>query len=115
MPSAGFAPVDKMCGVGITFVEDNTGALFVKSLVPGGSAAQSEQVQVPVVVSGFRVSFSNHLSVCLGGARALGSMLPFQDRECLAECLVTHVAICLYMHWFAWQMTGISFRWEMCS
>ena len=70
MPSAGFAPVDKMCGVGITFVEDNTGALFVKSLVPGGSAAQSEQVQVPVVVSGFRVSFSNHLSVCLGRARA---------------------------------------------
>ena len=37
---------DKMCGVGITFVEDSNGALYVKSLVPGGSAAQSGQVQV---------------------------------------------------------------------
>ena len=37
---------DKMCGVGITFIEDSNGALYVKSLVPGGSAAQSGQVQV---------------------------------------------------------------------
>jgi hypothetical protein len=35
-----------MCGVGITFVEDNNGALYVKSLVPGGSSARSGSVQV---------------------------------------------------------------------
>jgi hypothetical protein len=35
-----------MCGVGITFVEDNQGALYVKSLVPGGSSARSGNVQV---------------------------------------------------------------------
>ena len=37
---------EKMCGVGITFVEDNNGALYVKSLVPGGSSARSGSVQV---------------------------------------------------------------------
>jgi len=42
----GFSSAEKMCGVGITFVEDSNGALYVKSLVPGGSAAQSGQVQV---------------------------------------------------------------------
>ena len=30
---------EKLCGVGITFVEDSNGALYVKSLVNGGSAA----------------------------------------------------------------------------
>ncbi len=37
---------EKLCGVGITFVEDGNGALFVKSLVAGGSAALSGQIQV---------------------------------------------------------------------
>jgi hypothetical protein len=34
------------CGVGITFVEDQEGALVVKSLVPGGPAARSGNVMV---------------------------------------------------------------------
>ena len=37
---------EKLCGVGITFVEDSNGALYVKSLVPNGSAAQSQQILV---------------------------------------------------------------------
>jgi hypothetical protein len=37
---------EKLCGVGITFVEDSNGALYVKSLVNGGSAALSGQIQV---------------------------------------------------------------------
>ena len=37
---------ERMCGVGITFVEDHNGALYVKSLVPGGSSARSGSVQV---------------------------------------------------------------------
>ena len=45
MPS-GLSGAEKMSGVGITFVEDVNGALYVKSLVPGGSAAESGQVQV---------------------------------------------------------------------
>ena len=45
MPS-GLSGAEKMSGVGITFVEDVNGALYVKSLVPGGSAADSGQVQV---------------------------------------------------------------------
>ena len=45
MPN-GLSGAEKMCGVGITFVEDVNGALYVKSLVPGGSAAESGQVQV---------------------------------------------------------------------
>ena len=38
---------EKLCGVGITFVEDVNGALYVKSLVACGSAANSGQIQVP--------------------------------------------------------------------
>mmetsp|Transcript_27235 Transcript_27235/g.55599 ORF Transcript_27235/g.55599 Transcript_27235/m.55599 type:complete len:148 (+) Transcript_27235:163-606(+) len=48
---------EKLCGVGITFVEDSNGALYVKSLVPGGSAAQSGQVQVGDVL--FEVNENN--------------------------------------------------------
>ena len=48
MPN-GLSGAEKMCGVGITFVEDVNGALYVKSLVPGGSAAESGQVQVGCV------------------------------------------------------------------
>jgi hypothetical protein len=34
------------CGVGVTFIEDEEGALVVKSLVPGGPAACSGNVMV---------------------------------------------------------------------
>jgi hypothetical protein len=34
------------CGVGVTFIEDEEGALVVKSLVPGGPAAMSANVMV---------------------------------------------------------------------
>ncbi len=43
-----FTAGEKLCGVGITFVEDSNGALYVKSLVRGGSAALSGQIQVVI-------------------------------------------------------------------
>mmetsp|Transcript_6565 Transcript_6565/g.20684 ORF Transcript_6565/g.20684 Transcript_6565/m.20684 type:complete len:121 (-) Transcript_6565:54-416(-) len=46
------------CGVGITFVEDENGALFVKSFVEGGSAAECGQIErgdVLVEVDGLNV------------------------------------------------------------
>lgn len=48
---------EKLCGVGITFVEDSNGALYVKSLVNGGSAALSGQIQIGDVL--FEVNRNN--------------------------------------------------------
>mmetsp|Transcript_33687 Transcript_33687/g.79745 ORF Transcript_33687/g.79745 Transcript_33687/m.79745 type:complete len:143 (-) Transcript_33687:108-536(-) len=48
---------EKLCGVGITFVEGTNGALFVKNLVPHGSAAKSQQILVGDVL--FEVNGNN--------------------------------------------------------
>ena len=36
----------KICGVGINFIEDTNRALYVKSLAPGEAAENSGQIQV---------------------------------------------------------------------
>mmetsp|Transcript_6572 Transcript_6572/g.15006 ORF Transcript_6572/g.15006 Transcript_6572/m.15006 type:complete len:146 (-) Transcript_6572:122-559(-) len=48
---------DKLCGVGITFVEDTNGALYVKNLVPDGSAARSGLIHIGDVL--FEVNGTN--------------------------------------------------------
>eukprot|EP00802_Teleaulax_amphioxeia_P026006 Tamp_26979.p1 GENE.Tamp_26979~~Tamp_26979.p1 ORF type:complete len:148 (+),score=29.24 Tamp_26979:117-560(+) len=41
-----FPPASQVCGVGINFRADKSGALFVSSLIPGGPAARTGSVMV---------------------------------------------------------------------